>query len=66
MKKRFVIAVPALALSLGLGPLETIGRHVEELTQSRPKGYEGPARTIDVQSELVIRGSTASYGPKGH
>jgi DNA-binding LacI/PurR family transcriptional regulator len=45
-------------------PLETIGRHVVEFTQSRLKGYDGPARTIAVQSELVTRSSTAPYGRK--
>jgi DNA-binding LacI/PurR family transcriptional regulator len=46
-------------------PLEAIGRHVVELTQTRLKGYDGPPRTVDVQSELITRSSTAPYRPKG-
>jgi LacI family transcriptional regulator len=44
-------------------PLEAIGRHVVEFTQSRLKGFDGPPRTVMVQSELVTRSSTAPYRP---
>jgi DNA-binding LacI/PurR family transcriptional regulator len=47
-------------------PLEAIGRHVVELTQSRLKGYDGAPRTVVVQSELIPRSSTAPYRRKGH
>lgn len=40
-------------------PLETIGRHVVEFTRSRLKGYAGPPRKVAVQSELIIRNSSA-------
>jgi LacI family transcriptional regulator len=40
-------------------PLETIGRHVVEFTQSRLKGYNGPPRKVVVQSELITRSSSA-------
>ena len=40
-------------------PIETMNRHVVEFTQSRLKGYDGPPRTVVVQSEIVIRSSTA-------
>ena len=40
-------------------PIETMNLHVVEFTQSRLKGYDGPPRTVVVQSEIVIRSSTA-------
>jgi DNA-binding LacI/PurR family transcriptional regulator len=40
-------------------PIETMNFHVVEFTQSRLKGYDGPPRTVVVQSEIVIRSSTA-------
>ena len=46
-------------------PIETIGRHVVEFAQSRLQGYEGPPRTVAVQSELVTRNSTAPHMRKG-
>jgi len=40
-------------------PIEPMNLHVVEFTQSRLKGYDGPPRTVVVQSEIVIRNSTA-------
>jgi DNA-binding LacI/PurR family transcriptional regulator len=40
-------------------PLDTIGRHVVEFTHSRLQGYDGPPRKLVVQSELIIRNSSA-------
>jgi DNA-binding LacI/PurR family transcriptional regulator len=45
-------------------PLEVMGRHIVELTQSRLRGFDGPPRTVAVQSELVTRSSTAPYRSK--
>ncbi|HEX8834548.1 MAG TPA: LacI family DNA-binding transcriptional regulator [Abditibacteriaceae bacterium] len=45
-------------------PLEAIGRHAVELTHSRLKGYHGPPRMVEVESELIIRSSTARYRRK--
>jgi LacI family repressor for deo operon, udp, cdd, tsx, nupC, and nupG len=39
-------------------PLEAIGLHVVQLAQSRLNGYDGPPRTVTVQSEIVVREST--------
>lgn len=47
-------------------PLETIGRHVVDFTHSRLQGYDGPPRTVAVQSEVITRSSTAPHLPKGH
>jgi len=44
-------------------PLETIGRQVVEFTRSRLNGYDGPPRKLPVQSELVIRRSSAPLSP---
>ncbi|HEX8834587.1 MAG TPA: LacI family DNA-binding transcriptional regulator [Abditibacteriaceae bacterium] len=46
-------------------PLETIGRHVVELVQSRLGGYDGPPRKVVIQSELIVRASTAPFKSKG-
>jgi DNA-binding LacI/PurR family transcriptional regulator len=42
-------------------PIEAIGRHVVEFTQSRLKGYKGPPRKVVVQSELITRSSSAPF-----
>lgn len=40
-------------------PVETIGRYVVEFTRSRLNGYNGPPRKVVVQSELILRRSSA-------
>jgi DNA-binding LacI/PurR family transcriptional regulator len=47
-------------------PLEAIGRHVVEFTQSRLKGYKGPPRKVVMQSELITRCSSAPFRSTRH
>lgn len=45
-------------------PLEAIGRHVVDFTQSRLKGYDGPPRKLVVPTELITRRSSAPVDSK--